>query len=68
MALIWRDIRLVFLLFCSLWHTAAADCLPEPIDIRLGNITLPNYNNKVIRGLDITLGTPPQQFAFLPQT
>lgn len=68
MALIWRDIRLVFLLFCSLWHTAAADCLPEPIDIRLGNITLPNYDNKVIRGLDITLGTPAQQFAFLPQT
>lgn len=68
MALVWYDIRLVILLFCSLWHTVSADCLPEPIDVRLGNITLPDYGNKVIRGLDIKLGTPGQQFAFLPQT
>lgn len=70
MALVWCDVRLVILLFCflSLWHTAAADCLPEPIDIRLGNITLPNYGNNVVRGIDIQLGTPEQQFAFLPQT
>lgn len=68
MVLVWREVRLVFLLFCSLWHTAAAECLPDPLDIRLGNITLPDYDNKVARGLDIKLGTPPQQFAFLPQS
>lgn len=69
MALLWRDTGLVLLLVCLLaCQRASADCLPEPINIPIRNITFPHYNNNVIRGLEISLGSPAQPFAFLPQT
>ncbi|PQE19414.1 Peptidase aspartic protein [Rutstroemia sp. NJR-2017a BBW] len=45
--------------------SASSDCAPPPIPIRIGNVTL--SNGHTARGLDISVGTPPQSFAFLPQ-
>ncbi|KAK2740554.1 hypothetical protein FQN57_006058 [Myotisia sp. PD_48] len=54
-----------FWLLLSFFPTTWADCGQPPISIKLGNITVPN--NQVVRGLDISVGTPHQSFAFLPQ-
>ncbi|PVH70383.1 acid protease [Cadophora sp. DSE1049] len=43
----------------------SASCAPSPIPIRIGNVTL--SNSETARGLDISVGTPAQPFAFLPQ-
>lgn len=59
---------LISLIPCYFWGQASAECLPEPIDVRIGNVTFEDYNNNVIRGLDISVGSPKQSFAFLPQT
>jgi hypothetical protein len=45
--------------------SAGADCVPSPFSVRVGNVSL--TNNQVARGLDISVGTPAQPFAFLPQ-
>lgn len=44
---------------------AAANCLPSPIPIKVGNVTLDN--GQVAWGAEISVGTPPQNFAFMPQ-
>lgn len=44
---------------------AMADCAPRPIPISIGNVTL--TNNEDMRGVGLSLGNPPQNFAFLPQ-
>jgi hypothetical protein len=45
--------------------SSGAECVPSPFSVRVGNVSLPN--NQVARGLDISVGTPEQPFAFLPQ-
>ncbi|KAI1948347.1 hypothetical protein LOZ57_002698 [Ophidiomyces ophidiicola] len=49
----------------ALCAVVSADCAPRPIAISLGNVTI--SNQKVIRGLDISIGSPQQSLAFLPQ-
>ncbi|KAI1455301.1 acid protease [Annulohypoxylon moriforme] len=44
---------------------ASSTCAPDPIAIRIGNVTLSNH--QVARGAEIHIGDPPQPFAFLPQ-
>ncbi|KIH93206.1 aspartic-type endopeptidase [Sporothrix brasiliensis 5110] len=44
---------------------SSTDCAPEPLAITIGNVTL--SNNQVARGLRLSIGSPPQSFAFLPQ-
>jgi hypothetical protein len=39
--------------------------VPVPLPIVLGNVTLPN--NHSARGLQLTVGTPPQAMAFAPE-
>jgi hypothetical protein len=48
-----------------LWALADADCGPYPISIKIGNVTLSNQANA--RGLAVSVGSPQQDFAFLPQ-
>lgn len=43
----------------------AADCQPSPIPVKIGNVTL--ANKQIAWGAEISVGTPPQNFAFLPQ-
>lgn len=43
----------------------SADCGPYPINIKIGNVTLSNKSNA--RGLAVSVGSPQQDFAFLPQ-
>ncbi|CAK7246400.1 MAG: hypothetical protein STHCBS139747_008030 [Sporothrix thermara] len=45
--------------------TSETACAPAPVAITIGNVTL--SNNQIARGLDISIGSPPQSFAFLPQ-
>ncbi|KAI0097829.1 aspartic peptidase domain-containing protein [Nemania sp. FL0031] len=42
-----------------------AECLPYPIAIPIGNVTLSNGNTA--RGAELAIGHPPQNLAFLPQ-
>ncbi|KAI1204968.1 acid protease [Annulohypoxylon truncatum] len=44
---------------------ASDTCAPNPIAVRIGNVTLANH--QVARGAEIHIGDPPQPFAFLPQ-
>ncbi|ERS94881.1 hypothetical protein HMPREF1624_08779 [Sporothrix schenckii ATCC 58251] len=44
---------------------SSTNCAPEPLAITIGNVTL--SNNQVARGLRLSIGSPPQSFAFLPQ-
>ncbi|KAI0880263.1 acid protease [Annulohypoxylon maeteangense] len=44
---------------------ASNTCAPNPIAVRIGNVTLTNH--QVARGAEIHVGSPPQPFAFLPQ-
>ncbi|EED14742.1 aspartic-type endopeptidase, putative [Talaromyces stipitatus ATCC 10500] len=43
---------------------ASSNCAPYPISARLGNATL---ENTTARGVSLSIGSPPQSFAFLPQ-
>lgn len=54
----------LFAIFCYL-SLVSASCAPSPIPIRIGNVTL--SNSETARGLDISVGSPAQPFAFLPQ-
>jgi hypothetical protein len=57
---------LSFLLFLLLMvSSAGADCVASPFSVRVGNVSL--TNSQVARGLAISVGTPAQPFAFLPQ-
>ncbi|KIN05183.1 hypothetical protein OIDMADRAFT_101942 [Oidiodendron maius Zn] len=44
---------------------AFADCVPYPIAAKIGNVTL--SNGQTARGISYSVGTPEQDFAFLPQ-
>ncbi|CAK7236425.1 hypothetical protein SBRCBS47491_009632 [Sporothrix bragantina] len=44
---------------------ANSTCAEPPVAITIGNVSL--SNNHVARGLEISIGSPPQSFAFLPQ-
>ncbi|KAI0536934.1 aspartic peptidase domain-containing protein [Xylaria digitata] len=44
---------------------ASAQCVPYPIAIPIGNVTLSNGNTA--RGAELAVGHPPQSLAFLPQ-
>ncbi|KAI1139320.1 acid protease [Hypoxylon sp. FL0543] len=44
---------------------ASAACAPNPIAVRIGNVTLANH--QIARGAEVHVGDPPQAFAFLPQ-
>ncbi|EPE04026.1 aspartic-type endopeptidase [Ophiostoma piceae UAMH 11346] len=39
-------------------------CAPYPVEVRLGNVTLPT--NQVVRGMNMSIGEPPQPIALLP--
>jgi hypothetical protein len=43
----------------------SADCGPYPINIKIGNVSLSNKQDA--RGLSVSVGSPEQNFAFLPQ-
>ncbi|PGH11757.1 hypothetical protein AJ80_07018 [Polytolypa hystricis UAMH7299] len=49
---------------CALSWASSTACAPHPIALRVGNVTL---GNVTARGIPISVGTPPQTFAFLPQ-
>lgn len=59
----YTSILLNVIFFASI--IASDSCSPNPIAIRIGNITLANH--QVARGAEIDIGDPPQSFAFLPQ-
>lgn len=54
---------LILLLYAA--ARVSADCVPAPFRVAIENVTLDN--RQTARGLSLTLGTPPQPFAFLPQ-
>jgi len=43
----------------------SADCAPYPISAPIKDVVL--SNNQKVRGVAMAVGTPPQNFAFLPQ-
>lgn len=45
--------------------TKAQDCLPYPIPINIGNVSL--SNQKMAWGIGLTVVTPEQNLAFMPQ-
>jgi hypothetical protein len=63
----WRHTTLPLVLFAlSAYFTCseAIDCAPPPINLRVGNVTLSTGN--VRRGVEASVGTPPQTLAFMP--
>ncbi|KAM7195055.1 acid protease [Rhypophila sp. PSN 637] len=60
-----RYILRATLALASSYGSAAATCAPSPVPIIIGNSTL--SNNQVARGLQLSIGDPPQPFVFLPQ-
>ncbi|KAK1759830.1 acid protease [Echria macrotheca] len=61
----YRYIRAALALASTYGSSAAATCAPPPVPITIGNSTL--SNNQVARGLQVSIGNPPQPFVFLPQ-
>ncbi|KAK3291752.1 aspartic peptidase domain-containing protein [Chaetomium fimeti] len=56
---------LAWLVICSVFTCSkAARCAPPPIAVPFGNVTL--SSNNIRRGVEVSVGTPPQQFAFMP--
>jgi hypothetical protein len=53
------------LLACQTLKFVAAGCVPYPIAARIGNVTL--SNGQTSRGIAYSVGSPQQEFAFLPQ-
>src|SRR3569833_1830427 len=55
------------LLLLNFAHQAFGDssCVPSPVVVPVANVTL--SNGKKSRGLSLSIGTPPQQFAVIPQ-
>ncbi|KAK4230315.1 aspartic peptidase domain-containing protein [Podospora fimiseda] len=61
MSTLWAVLQLLVLGFAS-WRSA--ECIPSPIAVRIGNVTLPN--NSVSRRMKLALGTPAKPVAFMP--
>jgi hypothetical protein len=61
-------ISAILILFALLTQNALSSneshCVPYPIGIGIQNVTL---GNNVARGVSLSVGTPKQPFAFLPQ-
>jgi hypothetical protein len=55
----------LLILVASLGKGESATCAPYPISARVGNITL--SNGQISRGVAYSVGTPAQDFSFLPQ-
>ncbi|KEZ39510.1 putative Aspartic-type endopeptidase [Scedosporium apiospermum] len=56
---------IVLLLACQTWTVASAACAPKPLSTKIRNVTLSNRLQS--RGIALAVGTPEQEFAFLPQ-
>jgi hypothetical protein len=57
----------LFVVFCVFSHASlvrSSSCAAPPIPIHLGNVTL--ATSQTARGLNISVGSPAQPFAFLP--
>jgi hypothetical protein len=57
----------LFLVLCVFSHVSlvrSSSCAAPPIPIHLGNVTL--ATRQTARGLNISVGSPAQSFAFLP--
>ncbi|KAM3153409.1 hypothetical protein ABEW05_006162 [Botrytis cinerea] len=61
------QLRLMFRLWLLIFSArlVSAACSVPPIPIRIGNVTL--STGETARGLDLSVGSPEQHFAFLPQ-
>lgn len=53
------------LIVCRALGVMSADCVPYPIAAPITNVSL--SNGHVARGVALSVGTPAQDFAFLPQ-
>ncbi len=42
----------------------SATCVPPPVPVRIGNVTLPNQ--MIARGVEMSIGQPAQNVALLP--
>ncbi|KAJ4865508.1 hypothetical protein T069G_02038 [Trichoderma breve] len=62
MFLLWAAFIFMRLEFC----VAAQDCVPGPISLSIDNTTI-SPTGKSQRGVSLKVGTPPQEFAFLPK-
>lgn len=55
-----------YLLSLSTWiQESLAECAPYPVRAPIANVTL--SNNNIARGIALSVGSPEQHFAFLPQ-
>jgi hypothetical protein len=45
--------------------STALSCLPMPIALPIGNVTV--ANGGISRGIKMAVGTPPQELSFMPQ-
>jgi hypothetical protein len=52
-------------LACQACTLVFADCVPSPIAAKIGNVSL--SNSQVARGIAYSVGSPAQNFTFLPQ-
>lgn len=62
------DTKISLIASCAVFfapYVEAGPCAPVLVNLRIGNVTLPN--NSTARGAEIWIGTPAQQFAVLPQ-
>lgn len=67
MSLRWSINATLILLAILIQHVLSSHdsgCVPYPIETKLQNVTL---GKNVARGVSLSLGTPKQPFAFLPQ-
>lgn len=55
----------LFPTYQAISNLAAAQCLPYPVATTIGNVSL--SNGQLARGAKLSVGHPPQSFAFLPQ-
>jgi hypothetical protein len=62
---VWQAIFVIACQTLLFARSASADCGPYPINVKIGNVTLSNQQDA--RGLAVTVGSPEQNFAFLPQ-
>ncbi|KAI1108386.1 aspartic peptidase domain-containing protein [Nemania sp. NC0429] len=55
----------LFLTYQAIDNFVAAQCVPYPVAVVIGNVSL--SNGQLARGAKLSVGNPPQSFAFLPQ-
>jgi hypothetical protein len=55
----------LFLTYQAINNVVTAQCVPYPIAATIGNVSL--SNGQLARGANLSVGHPPQSFAFLPQ-